>query len=203
MSLHENLETTIDFISDLPDEISEIIFTDLPPTALLNCKRVSKSWKQIVENDDIWRSKFQHHKSWKYYNEESEIDSWYDLYKERYLLEINWKNDKFKQYKLKGHSAKTFCVKFFKNWIITGSADCTIRIWDNETFQCVKVLGEPDIEILTQLGVPNIQTLRENLSAMEILELTKDININFHLGTVRCMDINHKYLVSGSFDGSL
>ncbi len=35
-----------------------------------------------------------------------------------------------------------------------------------------------------------------------MLYLTKNINIKFHTDTVVCMDINDKYLVSGSWDGS-
>ncbi len=65
-----------------PKEISEIIFLDLPLTTLLNCRKVSKPWKQLVEKDDIWKSKFQHQKYWKYNNDKSEIDSWYQLYRE-------------------------------------------------------------------------------------------------------------------------
>ncbi len=184
MSLHNNLETTIGFVSDLPNEISQIIFSDLPPKTLLNCRRVSRSWKLIAENDNIWKSKFQDQKYWKYYNDDSETDSWYELYKERYILEKNWINDRFIQHKLSGHSDETHCVKFFKNWILTGSDDCTIRIWDNETFECLRVLGRPNPEII-----------RENLSAVETNE--------FHMSEVRCMDINDKYLVSGTSDGCL
>ncbi len=72
MSLHRNLQTTTDFVSDLPNEISEMIFSDFPAITLLNCRGVSKSWKQI----------------------------------------------------------------FFKNWMLTGSKDGTIKVWDNETFRC-------------------------------------------------------------------
>ncbi len=59
MSLHKNIEKTTDFVSDLPNEIFEIIFLDLSPKTLLNCRSVSRSWKQIAENDNIWKSKFQ------------------------------------------------------------------------------------------------------------------------------------------------
>ncbi len=143
MVSHKNFQTTLDFVSGLPDEISEIIFTDLLPTTLLNCRRVSKSWKQMADNDNIWRSKFQDQK-WKYYNDDSETDSWYELYQERYLLESNWKNDQFTQHKLSGYSDITYCVKFFRSWILTSSEDWAIRIWDSETFQCLEIIGEPD-----------------------------------------------------------
>ncbi len=192
MSLHKDLETTtINLVSYLPNEISEIIFSDLPPTTLLSCRRVSKSWKNRIDNDDIWKSKFQDQKSWKYYNDDSKIDSWYELYKERHLLELNWKNDKFKKNKLIGHDNDIFCVKFYKDWILTGSKDCAIRIWDNETYKYLKVLGKPN---------PGI--LKEKFPRREALELTKDIDIKFHLDSVTCIDINDRYLVSGSSDGS-
>ncbi len=197
MSLHKNLEIATDFVSDFPDEISEKIFLDLPPTTLLNCRRVSKSWKQIVDNDYIWRSKFQDQKFWTYNNEDSETDSWYELYKERYRLELNWKNGIFTKHRLNGHSALTYCVKFFKNWIITASDDYKIKIRDSETYQCLRIFGEPDFEILKPLGITNLETFR----VTDLLELTKDIDIEFHLSIVKCMDINDKYLVTGSYDG--
>ncbi len=196
MLLQKNLETTTDLVSDLPNEISEMMFLDLPVTTLLDCRRVSKSWKQMAEYDNIWRLMF-YQKSWEYYNNDSETDSWYELYKERHLLELNWKNGEFRQHALVGHFDKTICFKLYKNWILTGSVDCTIRIWDNETFQCLVVLGE--VQSLRESGVLGFENLEE--SAEKILELTKDINIKFHLGKVTCMDIDDKYLVSGSCDG--
>ncbi len=89
------------------------------------------------------------------------------------------------------HSAKTYCVEFFKNWIITGSDDCTIRIWDNGTFQCLRILGNINQEILNH-----------RLSDNQLLELIENNDAIFHFGTVIHMDINDKYLVSGSLDGS-
>ncbi len=57
--------------------------------------------------------------------------------------------------KLTGHSAKTYCIKFYNKWILTGSADCTIRIWDSETFRCLRVVGELNLKIVRQLGFLN------------------------------------------------
>ncbi len=123
------------------------------------------------------------------------------MYKERYLLELNWKNDKFTQYRLYAHSKLKNCVKIFKNWILTSSDDCTIKIWDNETYRCLKVLGERNLDILKQLGVLNLERLKNYSFRRHLMEVTKDINLKFHLSPVGCMDINDKYLVSGSSDG--
>ncbi len=194
MSLQTNLDLNItiniDFVSYLPNEISEKIFCDLPPKSLLNCRRISKSWKQIIDNDYVWRTMFQQQKTWKYYNVK-EIDSWFELYKNRYLLQLNWKNDNFKKYNLIGHFDTTYCIKFFKNWILTGSRDHTIRIWDNDSLKCLRVLGKPNPEIIIR-----------TLSTMELIESTKNIDFQFHNGSVLCMDINDNFLVSGSSDGS-
>ncbi len=79
-------------------------------------------------------------------------------------------------------------IQIFKNWVLTGSKDGTIKVWNNETYKCLKILGKSNPKIL-----------KENLSRREILELTKNIDIKFHLGGVICIDINDKYLVSGSY----
>ncbi len=198
-----NLENRINFINYFPCEINGLIFRKLSIKTLLSCRELSKSWKQTVEYDGIWKSKFEDQKYWKYFNDNSETDSWYELYKERYLLDLNWKNDNFTAHILRGHSSGTECVKFYKNWIITGSQDCTIRIWDSETFQCLKVISEPGPEILKKLGIAHINHLidHKSLSQTKIWELTKNFDINFHLDYVTSIDINDKYMVSGSMDG--
>ncbi len=129
-------ETEIDFVDYFPDEINVLIFKQLRPKSLLNCRGVAKPWKQVADDDDIWKTKFQDHESWEYNNDDLEIDSWYKLYKERYLLDLNWKSDNFIQHKLSCGTADVSCVKYFKNWIVTGSYDGTIRIWNIETLEC-------------------------------------------------------------------
>ncbi len=44
---------------------------------------------------------------------DSETDSWYELYKERYRLESNWKNDKFPQHNIQRHPLKNITQKMF------------------------------------------------------------------------------------------
>ncbi len=112
----------------------------------------------MIANENIWRSKF-HKEAWKY--NDPNPHSWFELYKQRYRLDNNWKNGKFSQNRLTGHSDEINCVKFYKSWTLTGSQDSTIRIWDSKTYQCLKVLGDPDIEIYIDLG---------DSTDMEILE---------------------------------
>ncbi len=90
-----NIETRFNCVDFFTYEIKDLIFRQLQQKTLLNCREVSKSRKQTAEYDDIWKSKLKNQKYWKYYNDDSETDSWYEIYKERYLLDLNWKNDKF------------------------------------------------------------------------------------------------------------
>lgn len=41
---------------------------------------------------------------------------------------------------LKGHESGVYCLEFFKNTLISGSGDKTIRIWDLEEGKCQKIL---------------------------------------------------------------
>ncbi len=46
ISICQNVKSIIDFVSKLPDEISDIIFLARLPKTLLISRRVSKSWKK-------------------------------------------------------------------------------------------------------------------------------------------------------------
>ncbi len=118
-----------------------------------------------------------------------ETDTWCQLYKERYLLESNWKNDKFTKHELSRQSLETFCIKSYKHWIITGSKDCT-KFWNNENFR-LRILGKPS---------PEDSDL--NLSEYEFQELMEESDDMTHLRDVLALDINDKYLASCSLDGS-
>ncbi len=53
-------------------------------------------------------------------------------------------------------------------------------------------------EFVKKLNLQPSTILRYSLAITEVMELTKKFDIKFHLGTIRCIDINDKYLVSGS-----
>jgi len=65
---------------------------------------------------------------------------WKLVYKDRYLVSTNWKYGRFKTKVLKGHTNGVMCLQFDDNIVATGSYDCTIKIWDIDTGECLRTL---------------------------------------------------------------
>ena len=42
---------------------------------------------------------------------------------------------------LKGHSGFLSCLQIVNNWLITGSSDKTIKIWELYSGKCIRTLG--------------------------------------------------------------
>eukprot|EP00158_Paraphelidium_tribonemae_P009368 Partr_v1_DN28844_c2_g1_i3_m33850 putative F-box and WD repeat domain containing 7, E3 ubiquitin protein ligase len=57
--IHSFVQTSsklrIDFISELPDELSVIILSYLPGESCVRASRVSKSWYRLFHDNDLWR----------------------------------------------------------------------------------------------------------------------------------------------------
>lgn len=66
--------------------------------------------------------------------------NWAYLYKQRHRLEDNWLHGRFKTFQLpdpaypqEAHTECVYCIQFFGKWLVSGSRDKTLRIWDLET----------------------------------------------------------------------
>jgi F-box/WD-40 domain protein MET30 len=67
---------------------------------------------------------------------------WKDVYSERLMVERNWRNNKYNLRVLSGHTDGVMCVQFCdgSNILMTGSYDKTVRIWNLETGELVRIL---------------------------------------------------------------
>lgn len=67
---------------------------------------------------------------------------WKEVYSERLIIERNWRRNKYNMRILSGHTDGVMCLQFCdsSNILITGSYDKTIRIWNLETGEVVRVL---------------------------------------------------------------
>lgn len=67
---------------------------------------------------------------------------WKHVYSERLMVERNWRSNNYKLRVLSGHTDGVMCVQFCdgSNILMTGSYDKTVRIWNLETGELIRVL---------------------------------------------------------------
>lgn len=66
---------------------------------------------------------------------------WIKLYRDRYTLEKRWRQGEIHTKVLQGHSDSVYCVNAGKGeWIVSGSRDRSIKIWDSKTGACRRTL---------------------------------------------------------------
>ncbi|KAL5362457.1 WD40-repeat-containing domain protein [Aspergillus floccosus] len=66
--------------------------------------------------------------------------NWLHLYHQRWRLEENWAKGRFSNFQLphpshmeECHRDFVYCIQFSGKWLVSGSRDTTIRVWDLET----------------------------------------------------------------------
>lgn len=66
---------------------------------------------------------------------------WKSVYSERYSLEKNWRKGIYTTKEFIGHTDGITCLQFNSRYLITGSYDTTIKIWDIATRTCIRTLS--------------------------------------------------------------
>ncbi|KAM9899678.1 hypothetical protein OXX79_005596 [Metschnikowia pulcherrima] len=66
---------------------------------------------------------------------------WKSVYSERYQLEKNWRNGTYSVTEFFGHTDGITCLQFNNKFLISGSYDSTVRIWNIDTGECVRTLS--------------------------------------------------------------
>ncbi|OCT48567.1 WD domain and F-box domain containing protein [Cladophialophora carrionii] len=66
--------------------------------------------------------------------------NWVHLYRQRQKLEQNWIKGRYSTFQLpdpsyphEGHTECVYTIQFFGKWLVSGSRDKTLRVWDLET----------------------------------------------------------------------
>ena len=69
-----------------------------------------------------------------------EVINWAYLYKQRHRLEQNWLHGRYTMFQLpdpaypqEAHTECVYCIQFCGKWLVSGSRDKTLRVWDLET----------------------------------------------------------------------
>ncbi|KAH8166273.1 hypothetical protein CIB48_g1936 [Xylaria polymorpha] len=55
---------------------------------------------------------------------------WKEVYKERLKVGLNWKHGRYKATVLEGHTDSVMCLQIYNEFLVTGSYDASIRLWN-------------------------------------------------------------------------
>lgn len=137
---------------------------------------------------------------------------WKKMFKARVELEKQWRmgpEASGKATYLSGHTDSVYCVQFDEEKIITGSRDRTIRVWDINTMQCIRVIGgkaqkpHPGPKPLRTVDYPHfhcaVASVNGTVYGNSIFETPNDM----HDASILCLQYDSEILVTGSSDSTL
>lgn len=130
---------------------------------------------------------------------------WKDVYKERYNIESNWRNGRFKTRTFK-HKSPVLCLQFDDQYLMTGSYDGKVSVWDLETGKLLRQL-EGHRNTVSALKFDNLKLI--TASRDETVRVwnyrTGDCVCTFrgHEGPVLSIDCNQRLIASGSADKNI
>lgn len=65
---------------------------------------------------------------------------WKDVYRDRFVVGMNWKHKRCAVKVFKGHRDSVMCLQFEDNILMSGSYDATVKIWDTDTGEELRTL---------------------------------------------------------------
>ncbi|KAF9916609.1 hypothetical protein BX616_003322 [Lobosporangium transversale] len=65
---------------------------------------------------------------------------WKEIYSERLIVERNWRKRNYRLKVFRGHTDGVMCLQFDESFLITGSYDNTVKVWNIETGECLRTL---------------------------------------------------------------
>jgi len=224
----ENSIVKVDFISQLPLELSIQILALLDAQTLITASRVCHRWHYVIQNQHIWRESFLREKTQTYATSGpvkpgaglgvppiQPSNNWKEIYRVKTELDKRWKEGKARPVYLNGHTDSIYCLQFDEEKIVTGSRDRTIRVWDLHTFACKLIIGPPEIVndcsynlLYDEHGQPvHYATVHDPDSPRGPIQAYHSIPALYsppmhHNASILCLQYDDRILVTGSSDAT-
>lgn len=130
---------------------------------------------------------------------------WKHVYRERFNIEANWRNGRYKSLTFK-HKSPILCLQFDEQFLITGSYDGSVAVWDIETGKLLRQL-EGHLTTVTALKFDSLKLITASRDQTVCVwnYRTGDRVCTFrgHEGPVLCIDCNKRLIASGSADNNI
>ncbi|EEP76604.1 predicted protein [Uncinocarpus reesii 1704] len=63
---------------------------------------------------------------------------WKEVYRERFMVELNWKHGRYKTTVLEGHKDSVMCLQIHNNYLATRSYDATVKLWELDSGELIR-----------------------------------------------------------------
>ncbi|KAJ5168331.1 uncharacterized protein N7482_003925 [Penicillium canariense] len=142
--------------------------------------------------------------------------NWVHLYKQRRRLEANWHHGRFTNFQLphpsypeEAHRECVYAIQFQGKWLVSGSRDRTVRVWDLETKRlwhrplvghgksvlCLQFDPSPEEDVVISGSSDKTVILWKFSTGQKLHQIT-----NAHADSVLNLKFDHRYLVTCSKD---
>jgi F-box and WD-40 domain protein 1/11 len=142
--------------------------------------------------------------------------NWVHLYKQRRRLEANWHHGRFTNFQLPhpsypedAHQECVYAIQFQGKWLVSGSRDKSIRVWDLETKRlwhrplighqksvlCLQFDPSPEEDVIISGSSDRSVILWKFSTGRKIHQIT-----NAHADSVLNLKFDHRFLVTCSKD---
>ncbi|KAJ5183675.1 hypothetical protein N7492_001291 [Penicillium capsulatum] len=142
--------------------------------------------------------------------------NWVHLYKQRRRLEANWHHGRFTNFQLphplypeEAHRECVYAIQFQGKWLVSGSRDKTVRVWDLESKRlwhrpltghgksvlCLQFDPSPEEDVIISGSSDRTVMLWKFSTGEKIHQI-----VNAHADSVLNLKFDHRYLVTCSKD---
>lgn len=207
----------------MPAEVVHVVFSHLDARTLKVCQTFGGLWNTFAKDHLTWRGVYLNTYGKQTYVDPAPIQiggvgvglpnmpnqQWEKMYQARQQIEKNWAAGKGKAIYMAGHTDSVYCVQFDEHKIITGSRDRTIRVWDINTFKCLKVIGGPTVrpvpgpKVLRTVEYPYYHHAQPSMNGTREGNDIYHVPSDFHTQSILCLQYDDEILVTGSSDCDL
>ena len=201
----------------LPPEIVALMLSFLDAQSLASAELVSRKWNHSASSRYAWKHCFmqevhnispiqvdKRHLPGNGIGKSLADQDWKQLWKTRQALRQRWKEGRAAAIYLEGHKDSVYCVQFDESKIVTGSRDCTVRVWDSRTYQCKYILGIPSRN--TNFNKPplpteyRLQPIGTQIATADDADAIALRATPYHHRSVLCLQYDEEIMVTGSSD---
>uniref|UniRef100_A0A673GGB5 F-box/WD repeat-containing protein 11-like n=1 Tax=Sinocyclocheilus rhinocerous TaxID=307959 RepID=A0A673GGB5_9TELE len=140
-----------DFITALPaqglDHIAENILSFLDAHSLCSAELVCREWQRVISDGMLWKKLIERmvrtDPLWKGLSERSFRPSIHKSVHPITTIEANWRCGRHNLQRIQCRSENSkgvYCLQYDDDKIISGLRDNSIKIWDKQSLECLKVL---------------------------------------------------------------